>query len=60
MSQSMVGRLCGWDFDGTIYGRILRRFREKRILYRGRVPLRKRGLRHEEISHTTLNEKCHV
>ena len=34
----------------------LRRFREKRILYRGRIALRKRGLRHEEISHPTLDK----
>ena len=56
----MVGRLCEWDFGGPIYGRSLQRFREKRILYRGRLALRKRGLGHEEISHTTLNEKCQV
>ena len=34
----------------------LRKFREKRILYSGRVALPKRGLRHEEISHTTLDK----
>ena len=50
----MVGLLCGWDFGGTIYGGSLQRFCEKRILYRDRLALRKRRLRHEEISHTTL------
>ena len=49
----------------------LRRFRENRILYMGRVASCKRGLRHEKVSHTTLektnryhlltlNEKCQI